>query len=85
MKNFIGAGDVAITVSGGEDSPNVLNGMRATRVKEATTIGITGFYGEKLKDLFDVVTIASSYSLEQIEDIHLLVEHVTITYLRKET
>jgi len=60
----------------------VLNGMKAARAKGATTIGFIGFDGGKLKDLVDIQIIVPSHNMEQIKDIHLLLEHVITTCLR---
>jgi D-sedoheptulose 7-phosphate isomerase len=85
LENYIERGDIAIAISGSGNSPNVLNGVKAARRKGAITIGITGFEGGKLKELVDVAVVVPSNSMEQIEDIHLLIEHIVATCLRKET
>jgi len=82
LENFIEAGDIAIAISGSGNSQNILNGVEVAKRKGATTIGITGFEGGKLKALVDVAVVVPSNSMEQIEDIHLLIEHVITTCLR---
>lgn len=84
LVNFIETGDVAIGISGSGDSPNVINGMTIAKKNGATTIGLTGFDGGKLKDHVDISVIVPSHNIKQIEDIHLLLTHVITTCLAAE-
>ena len=82
LENFIEPGDIAIGISGSGNSPNVLNGVKVAKAKGAATIGFIGFDGGKLKDMVDLALIVPSHNMEQVEDIHLLLEHVITTCLR---
>ena len=82
LENFIEAGDIAIGISGSGNSQNVLNGVKVATTKGATTIGFIGFDGGKLKDLVDLAIIVPNHNMEQVEDVHLLLEHVITTCLR---
>jgi len=82
LENFIEMGDIAIGISGSGNSQNVLNGVKVAKAKGATTIGFIGFDGGKLKDLVDLAIIVPNHNMEQVEDIHLLMEHVITTCLR---
>ncbi len=82
LENFIEMGDIAIGISGSGNSQNVLNGVKVAKAKGATTIGFIGFDGGKLKDLVDLAIIVPNHNMEQVEDIHLLLEHVITTCLR---
>jgi D-sedoheptulose 7-phosphate isomerase len=83
LENFIKSGDVAIGISGSGDSQNVLNGITTARAKGATTIGLIGFSGGRLKELVDFPIIVPSRNMEQVEDIHLLLAHIITTCLRE--
>ena len=83
LENFIEADDVVIAISGSGNSVNVLNGVKKAKAKGATTIGFIGFGGGKLKELVDIAVVVPSYNMEQVEDIHLLLEHVITTCLRE--
>jgi len=83
LKNFVEPNDVVIGISGSGNSGNILNGMELAVRKGAHTIGLTGFEGGKLKDIADISVIVPSDSMEQIEDIHLLLCHL-ITYTLRE-
>jgi D-sedoheptulose 7-phosphate isomerase len=81
LENLIEAGDVAIAISSRGDSANVLNGVRVAKARRATTIGFIGFDGGKLKELVDVAVVVPCHNMWQVEDIHLLLEHVITTCL----
>lgn len=82
LENFAERGDIAIAISGSGNSQNVLNGVKVARAKGATTIGFIGFDGGKLKELVDIPFIVPSRNMEQVEDIHLCLEHIITTCLR---
>jgi D-sedoheptulose 7-phosphate isomerase len=82
LENLIEPGDIAIGISGSGNSPNVLNGVKVAKAKGATTIGFIGFDGGKLKNMVDICVIVPSHSVEQIEDIHLLLCHLITNCLR---
>ncbi len=77
------AGDVAIGISASGNSPNVLRAMQFAHEQGLTTIGLTGFAGGKLKDAVDVCVVAPCDCMEQIEDVHLVIEHAICTALRE--
>ena len=83
LKNYIEPGDVAIGISGSGNSINVLNGIKVARDNKAVTVGFIGFGGGKLKELVDIAIIVPSNNMEQIEDIHLALEHVITTCIRE--
>jgi D-sedoheptulose 7-phosphate isomerase len=79
MQSKVREGSVLIAISGSGNSPNILNAVKAATALGATTVGFTGFDGGRLKDLVDICIVVPSHSMEQIEDIHLLLCHL-ITY-----
>lgn len=85
LENFVEPGDIAIGISGSGNSPNVLNGIKTAKTKGATTVGFTGFGGGKLKGMVNIAIVVDNYEMEQVEDIHLLLEHVITACLRKGT
>jgi D-sedoheptulose 7-phosphate isomerase len=76
-------GDVAIGISGSGNSPNVLLAMDLARERGLTTIGLTGFDGGLLKSKVEVCVLVDCQNMEQIEDVHLVLEHLICTGLRK--
>jgi D-sedoheptulose 7-phosphate isomerase len=83
MAPWVESGDVLIAISGSGNSQNVLNAVDRARAVGATTIGFTGFDGGKLKDMVDICLIVPSHSMQQIEDVHLLLCHLIATCLQK--
>ena len=83
LMGLVDPGDVAIGISGSGNSPNVLNGVKAARMRGATTIGLSGFDGGELQSLVDIAVVVRNHIKEQVEDIHLLLGHVLTTCLRE--
>ncbi|MDQ3248612.1 MAG: hypothetical protein M3Q45_05320, partial [Chloroflexota bacterium] len=82
---FIQTGDVVVAISASGNSPNVLKAIKLARLHKAVTIGWSGYDGGKLAALVDVPVIVPSHSIEQIEDIHLILEHMVTAALRRST
>jgi D-sedoheptulose 7-phosphate isomerase len=68
-------GDVALTLSGSGNSPNVLRAMDMAQEMGLIRIGLTGRGGGRLKDKCDVCVIVPSDSMQMIEDAHLVILH----------
>lgn len=83
LKNLVEEGDVVIGISTSGNSPNVLNGVAAANEAGATTIGFTGFNSGKLGDMVDIEVHVPSDCIEQVEDIHLVLEHLVTKVLRE--
>ena len=76
-------GDVVIGISASGNSPNVLEAMEYARSAGAVTVGFIGFGGGKLKELSDKSIVLSSQDYGQVEDTHLVLDHI-FTCLVKE-
>jgi D-sedoheptulose 7-phosphate isomerase len=83
LENLVEPGDVAIAISGSGNSANVLSGARTARSKGALVIGLLGFGGGKLKELVHIAIIVPGDSMEQAEDMHLVLEHTITICLRQ--
>ena len=77
-------GDVVIGISGSGNSLNVLHALSFARTTGATTIGFTGFDGGRLKEMVDICVLVPCSCMEQVEDAHLVLEHLICTSLRQE-
>lgn len=82
IRNFVRKGDVAIAISASGNSPNVLKGIDAAKELGATTIGWSGHDGGKLAGIVHIPVIVPSDCTEQIEDVHLVLEHIVTVALR---
>lgn len=74
--SLIQPGDVLLAISGSGNSPNVLRGVETAKQLGATTIGLTGFQGGQLIELVDICLVVPYNCLEQIEDVHLIINHI---------
>jgi D-sedoheptulose 7-phosphate isomerase len=75
-------GDVAIAISAGGSSPNVVRALEVARELGLNAIGLTGSHGGDLPARVDVCLHAPTDSIEQVEDVHLVINHVLTVLLR---
>jgi D-sedoheptulose 7-phosphate isomerase len=75
-------GDVAIAISAGGSSPNVVRALEVARELGLSAIGLTGSHGGDLPTLVDACLRAPTDSIEQVEDVHLVINHVLTLLLR---
>lgn len=83
LGNFLQPGDVVIGISTSGNSRNVINAIELANSGEAKTIGFTGFDSGELGLLVDINLHVPSHSIEQVEDIHLVLEHLITKALRE--
>ena len=76
LENLIETGDVVIVFTGSGNSPNILKAVKYANSAGAVTVGFTGFNGGKLKDLAQTALVVPSNSMQQVEDMHMLLEHL---------
>ena len=82
LKNHLEKGDVVIAISGSGNSENVLKAVEYANKEGAITIGLTGFDGGKLAKMAKISYIVPSNCMQQVEDVHLLIEHLLSMMLR---
>ena len=83
LKTFAVEGDVLVAFSGSGNSPNIIAALTTAREIGVCTIGFSGRDGGQMKDLCDLILIAPTDSMEQIEDMHLLYEHAMICSIKE--
>ncbi|MEO2120909.1 MAG: SIS domain-containing protein [Candidatus Poseidoniia archaeon] len=80
LKTFLKVGDIVVGYSGSGNSANVLNGLQYAKDMGCTTIGVGGDYngggGGLMAGLVDIAIIARTHSMERIEDIQLIINHI---------
>jgi len=84
LDSLLMSGDVVIGISASGNSPNVIRAVELARSRGVITIGFTGFDGGRLGELVDVNLHVASDSIEQVEDIHLILEHLITKVLRED-
>ena len=83
LGNYLQPDDVVIGISTSGNSPNVINAVKFANALGAHTIGLTGFTSGELGDMVDIALHVSSHSIEHVEDIHLILEHLITKALRE--
>ncbi len=81
--NLLEKDDVVIAISASGNSDNVVEAVIFANNKDAVTVGLTGFKGGKLKNIVEACLVIPSTSMEQIENVHLILAHLFSSYLRK--
>ncbi len=76
LANLVREGDIVIGISASGNSQNVLNGIELANMAGAITVGLTGFDGGKLGPMVKLHLHVPSSRIEQVEDVHLAVEHM---------
>ena len=80
LSTFAKSGDLVIAYSGSGNSTNVLNGILAAKKAGCRTAAITGDYnggnGGKLAGMVDVAIVVPTTSMERIEDMQLIINHI---------
>lgn len=82
LANFVQPRDIVIGISTSGNSPNVLRAIELAREYGAATVGFTGFNAGKLGPMVDLHLHVPSSCIEQVEDIHLILEHLITKALR---
>ncbi len=80
LKVYLKQGDIVLAYSGSGNSENVIRGIKLAKEKSCRTIGFTGNYrggnGGKLAKIVDCALIFDTESMERIEDLQLIVNHI---------
>jgi D-sedoheptulose 7-phosphate isomerase len=75
LRNVVEPQDVAFAISASGNSKNVLNALQVARGAGATTIGMSGCEGGKIKSWCDICVVVPSDDMQIIEDLHLAMAH----------
>lgn len=81
------AGDVLVVISASGNSPNVINAVNLAKEKGGTTVGLVGFEdGGRLGQICDHIIHIDSKKGEYgpVEDLHLILNHMIVSYLMLE-
>lgn len=80
LNTFLRHGDLVVGYSGSGNSVNVLNGLRYAKDMGCATVGVGGDYkgmkGGEMAQMVDIMILAKTESMERIEDIQLVVNHI---------
>jgi D-sedoheptulose 7-phosphate isomerase len=82
LKSLIRAGDLLIVLSTSGSSPNVVNAIRCAREHSAEVVAIVGSTGGEAAALADLPIVVPSDHSGVVEDVHLVINHITIDYFK---
>lgn len=83
LENVLEPEDILICISASGNSSNLVQAVTYANSINATTIGILGFNGGKIRELTDANIVVNNFNYGQVEDIHLIVGHVISQYFRQ--
>ncbi len=76
IEAHVDEGDIVIGISTSGKSPNVLKGLRVARSRGAKLLGLTGKYGNALKEISDVTIMVPSENTPRIQEAHITIGHI---------
>jgi D-sedoheptulose 7-phosphate isomerase len=84
IENMGQAGDLLVLISGSGNSDNLLEAAESAKRKGMNVFGLLGFEGGALGQLLQkkLIVPALSGDYGPVEDAHLIMNHITSTYLR---
>ena len=84
LKNFFVEGDVVVGISGSGNSLNVIKAIDYAKTHGGNTIGLCGYSGGRLYHLVDIPILVPVNDMQKVEDIHMIVVHMTMQRLLEE-
>lgn len=81
LKNKINKEDILIVISGSGNSKNIVKAVEYANSVGATTIGIVGYDGGKIKQLATYSIHVKIDHMQIAEDLHMIIEHVMMFIL----
>jgi len=82
LEGLLRENDVVIGISTSGNSKNILNAIELANAACAVTIGLTGFDGGQLASMVYLNIHVPSNRIEQVEDIHMMIEHIVVSALK---
>jgi len=81
LKNLLEAGDLLIALSGSGNSENVIRAVRYANDHGATTLGLCGYSGGRLKEIAQHVVWVNVHDMQLAEDMHAIFGHIVMQRL----
>ena len=81
--NLMRPEDVLILISASGSSPDLVRACVHAKEMNAKIVALAGFDGGKIKSFADTALVARSDSYERIEDIHLIIAHMAVCYMKE--
>ena len=84
LKNFFSAGDVVVGISASGNSLNVIKAVDYAKTNGGVTVGLCGYSGGKLYDMVDIPLLVKINDMQKVEDVHMIVVHMTMRRILEE-
>lgn len=84
LSTWVCPGDVVLGISGSGNSENIVKAIEFANGRGAITVGWSGFRGGRLAETAMHSVIVHSDDMQQIEDVHMVLAHLTFRYLMEE-
>jgi len=68
--------DTVLGISTSGNSKNVIEGLKAAQEKDATTVGLLGNDGGRIKEIVDIAIIVKSQHTPRIQEVHRIIYHI---------
>jgi len=84
LKVHFRPGDKLIAISASGNSPNLVTACEWFKKQEGKVMGWLGFDGGKLKNIVDIPVLVTTSKGEYapVEDIHLVINHIIVTWMQ---
>ncbi|MBU0952729.1 MAG: D-sedoheptulose 7-phosphate isomerase [Elusimicrobia bacterium] len=84
VESIVKAGDVVIGISTSGNSQNVLSAIEQAKKQKALTIGWTGRFGGRIKNIADLCICVPSENTARIQEGHVLIIHIISKLVEEE-
>lgn len=81
LRMWATSGDIAVLLTGGGTSRNIIAAAQTAKELGLTVIGLTGGHGLELSELFDIHIHISSGNIQIVEDVHAAFGHAVFKYI----
>ena len=81
LKNILMPGDLVLALSGSGNSENVIRAVNYANAHGATTLGLCGYRGGKLKEIAQHVVWVDVDDMQLAEDVHFFFGHIVMQRL----
>jgi D-sedoheptulose 7-phosphate isomerase len=85
LKNILQPGDLVLALSGSGNSENVIRAVKYANEHGATTLGLCGYRGGKLKETAQLVIWVDADDMQLSEDVHFFFGHIVMQRLCAKT
>jgi D-sedoheptulose 7-phosphate isomerase len=85
LKNILRPGDLVLALSGSGNSENVIRAVEYANDHGATTLGLCGYRGGKLKETAQHVIWVDADDMQLSEDVHFFFGHIVMQRLCSKT